>query len=64
MNGENHCFYVRRFHYAGFPSQDEARRASLGLWRKVERLGSAAEVERAAERWLERRGLRPRVIDS
>lgn len=55
MSGENHRVYIRRFHYAGFPSGEEARQSFLGLWREVERLGSAEEVERAAERWLERR---------
>lgn len=32
------------------------RRAFLELRREVERLGSAGEIERAAARWLERRG--------
>lgn len=31
------------------------RHAFLTLWREVEGLESAAEVERAAEQWLERR---------
>jgi hypothetical protein len=56
LDGENNRVYVRRFHYAGFATQEEARRAFLGLWREVERLGSAEEVEQAAERWVERRG--------
>lgn len=56
LDGDNHRVYVRRFHYAGFTSQEEARQAFLELWREVERLGSAAEVEGAAERWVERRG--------
>lgn len=56
MDGENHRVYVRRFHYAGFATQEEARQAFLDLWSEVERLGSAEEVERAAERWLERQG--------
>lgn len=56
MNGENNRVYVRRFHYVSFASQEEARRAFLDLWRVVERLGSAEEVERAAEGWLQSRG--------
>lgn len=56
IDGENNRVYVRRFHYAKFNSQVEVRRAFLGLWRDVERLGSAEEVESAAERWLERQG--------
>ena len=56
LDGENNRVYVRRFHYAGFASQGEARRALLELWREVGRLGSAEEVERAAERWLQRQG--------
>lgn len=56
LDGENHRVYVRRFHYASFASQEEARRAFIDLWRDVERLGSAEEVEGAAERWVERRG--------
>jgi len=54
LDGENHRVYVRRFHYASFDSQGEARRAFLDLWREVGPLGSAGEVERAAEQWLER----------
>jgi hypothetical protein len=56
LDGENHRVYVRRFHYASFTSGDEARRAFLDLWDVVERLGSAEEVELAAEHWLESRG--------
>jgi hypothetical protein len=54
LDGENHRVYVRRFHYASFASQGEARRAFLELRREVEWRGSAEEVESAAERWLER----------
>lgn len=56
LDDENNRVYVRRFHYSGFATQEEARRAFLELWREVERLGSAEEVEGAAERWVERRG--------
>ena len=56
LDGENNRVYVRRFHYAGFTTQGEARQAFFDLWREVERLGSAEEVERAADGWLERQG--------
>ncbi|HYG08396.1 MAG TPA: hypothetical protein VD835_00345 [Pyrinomonadaceae bacterium] len=56
LDGENRRVYVRRFHYAGFTTQGEARQAFFDLWREVERLGSAEEVERAADGWLERQG--------
>lgn len=56
LDGENRRVYVRRFHYAGFTTQEEARRAFLDLWREVERRGSAEEVEQAAGGWVERRG--------
>jgi hypothetical protein len=56
LDGENRRVYVRRFHYASFASQEEARRAFLELWREVGRRASAEEVERVADGWLERRG--------
>jgi hypothetical protein len=54
LDGEKRRVYVRRFDYASFPSEEEARYAFLTLWRDVERLESAEEVERAAVEWLER----------
>lgn len=56
LDGGRRRVYVRRFLYAPFTSEEGARRAFLELWRDVERLGSPAEVEGAAELWLERRG--------
>ena len=47
--------HVRRFDYAGFPTEEEARHAFMRLWREVERLESSAEIELAAERWLQAR---------
>jgi hypothetical protein len=56
LDGEKRRVYVRRFEYVSFTSEEEARHAFLTLWREVEGLESAAEVERAAGEWLERRG--------
>lgn len=56
LDGEGRRIYVRRFVYAPLASEEEARRAFLGLWREVERLESVTGVEIAAERWLERYG--------
>jgi hypothetical protein len=55
LDGQKRRIYVRRFEYVSFASGEEARHAFLTLWRKVEKLESAAEVERAAGQWLERR---------
>ena len=55
LDGEKRRIYVRRFDYASFTSEGEARHAFLTLWREVEGLESAAEVERAAGQWLGRR---------
>lgn len=53
LDGERRRVYVRRFDYVSFTSEEEARYAFLTLWREVEGLESAVEVERAATRWLE-----------
>jgi hypothetical protein len=55
LDGEKRRVYVRRFEYVSFTSEEEARHAFLTLWREVEGLELAADVERAAEEWLERR---------
>jgi len=55
LDGEKRRVYVRHFDYASFASEEEACHAFLTLWREVEGLESAAEVERAGGRWLERR---------
>ena len=56
LDGEKRRVYVRCFEYVSFTSEEEARHAFLTLWREVEGLESAVEVERAAGQWLERRG--------
>ena len=55
LDGAQHRIYLRRFEYVSFTSDEEARHRFLTLWREVEALDSAAEVERAADQWLERR---------
>lgn len=53
LDGQRRRVHIRRFDYVSFSSEEEARYAFLTLWREVERLESAAEVEGAAARWLE-----------
>jgi hypothetical protein len=55
LDGAQRRVYIRRFEYVSFTSDVEARHRFLTLWREVESLDSAAEVERAAEEWLKRR---------
>lgn len=55
LDGEKRRVYVRRFEYVSFTSEEEARHAFLTLWREVEGLESAVEVEQAAGEWFERR---------
>ena len=55
LDGEKRRIYVRRFEYVSFTSEEEARHAFLTLWREVEGLESAVEVERAAGEWFVRR---------
>ena len=55
LDGEKRRVYVRRFEYVSFTSEEEARHAFLTLWREVEGLESAVEVERAAGEWFVRR---------
>src|SRR2546423_5087618 len=54
LDGEHHRVYVRRYEYASFASDADARYGFLTLWREMESLDSAAEAERAADEWLER----------
>ncbi len=54
LDGELHRIYIRRFEYVSFISDEDARHAFRALWREVETLQSAAEVEAAAEEWLAR----------
>lgn len=55
LDGAQRRVYIRRFEYVSFASDEEARHRFLTLWREVETVNSAIEVERAAEEWLERR---------
>src|SRR5918993_408251 len=55
LDGGRHRVCVRRFEFVSFSSDEEARHGFLTLWREVEALESAAEVERAADEWLGRR---------
>jgi hypothetical protein len=55
LDGAQRRIYIRRYEFVSFSSDEEARHRFLTLWREVESLDSAAEVERAAEEWLERR---------
>jgi hypothetical protein len=55
LDGAQRRVYVRQFEFVSFASDEEARHRFLTLWREVESLDSAAEVERAAAEWLGRR---------
>jgi hypothetical protein len=55
LDGAQRRVYIRRFEFVSFTSDEEARHRFLTLWREVEALDSASDVERAAEEWLERR---------
>jgi len=56
LDGERRRVHLRRFDYASFPTgEEEARHAFMRLWREVELLEAPAQVELAAERWLEAR---------
>lgn len=55
LDGTGCVTHVRRFDYATVPRKEETRHAFIRLWREVERLESPAEMELAAERWLEAR---------
>ena len=53
LRGDNHRVYIARFTFASYASDAEARAAFMSLWRRVERLESVAEIEEAAQVWLE-----------
>jgi hypothetical protein len=55
LDGAQRRVYIRRYEFVSFASDDEARHRFLTLWREVEALASVAEVEHAADEWLERR---------
>jgi hypothetical protein len=54
LDGMTRRIYTRRFDYATYRTDEEARHAFLTLWREVERLDSSDAVARAAVEWLER----------
>jgi hypothetical protein len=54
LSGATRRVYTRRFDYATYRTDEEARHAFLTLWREVERLDSSDEVARAAAEWLDR----------
>lgn len=53
LDGDRRRIHVHRFDHVSFPSEEEARHAFMKLWREVEMLESPAEIELAAEHWLE-----------
>jgi hypothetical protein len=53
LEGELRRVHVRRFDHVTFPTEEEARHSFMRLWREVELLESAAQIELAAEQWLE-----------
>lgn len=55
LDGARCRVHLRRFDFASFPTEEEARHAFMRLWREVELLKSPAQVEMAAERLLEPR---------
>jgi hypothetical protein len=55
LDGAQRRVYIRRFEFVSFSSDEEARHRFLTLWREVEALDSASEVERAADEWFEKR---------
>jgi hypothetical protein len=54
LGGAARRVYTRRFDYATYRTDEEARHAFLTLWREVEGLDSSDAVARAAAEWLER----------
>ncbi len=58
LDGAERRIFIRRFDNLSCASDAEARHRFLTLWREVEMLDSAAEVERVAKEWLERRKLK------
>lgn len=54
LRGDLPRVYVERFTYVSFDAEEHARAAFLLLWREVESMESASDVERAAKQWYER----------
>ena len=57
LRGDNHRVYIARFTFASYATDREARTAFLSLWGRVDRLESVAEVEEAAQAWLEEQSM-------
>jgi hypothetical protein len=55
LDGAQRRVYIRKFEFVSFKSDEEARHRFLTLWREIETLDSVADVERAADEWLEKR---------
>lgn len=53
LEGELRRVHIRRFDHVTLSTEEEARHAFMRLWREIEMLESAAQIELAAERWLE-----------
>jgi hypothetical protein len=53
LEGELRRVHIRRFEHVTLFTEEEARHALMRLWREVEMLESVAQIELAAERWLE-----------
>lgn len=53
LDGARRRVHLHRFDYASFPTEEDAGHALMQLWREVELLESPAEVELAAQKWLE-----------
>jgi hypothetical protein len=53
LEGELRRVHIRRFDHLTFPTEEEARHAFMRLWREIEMMESPAQIELAAERWLE-----------
>jgi hypothetical protein len=53
LEGELRRVHIRRFDHMTLPTEEEARHAFMRLWRDVAMLESIAQIELAAERWLQ-----------
>ncbi|MDQ3686816.1 MAG: hypothetical protein M3430_14650 [Acidobacteriota bacterium] len=52
LDGERRRVYTERFEYVTFTTECDARAAFLGLWGRLERLESVAEVTKTISAWL------------
>lgn len=51
IDGELRRIYTDRFEYVTYPTEEQTRRAFLGLWQQLERLESIAEVRTTIAAW-------------